>query len=107
MNYNSRLKSALLEMAGHIMDEAVTVVSARPLSPEEAIGKPDRTDFPILKGKEVMLEATFKGARGQAFTDMPGNFQGSLQKLIDLELRNNFERAVFIAGFNAVRWEKF
>ena len=102
MNYNSLLKSALLEMAGQMMGETVKVVSARQLSPEEAIGKPDRTDFPILKGREVMLEAVFRDARAHAFTDMPGDFHGSLQELMDLELRNNFERAVFIAGFNAV-----
>jgi uncharacterized protein (DUF4213/DUF364 family) len=85
-----------------MMEEKVHVVSARPLSPEEAIGKPDRTDYPILKGKEVMVGAVFRDARGQAFTDMPGNFEGTLQDLLDLDLRNNFERAVFIAGFNAV-----
>ena len=102
MNYYSKLKSELLETAGGMMTETVRVVSARPLSPEEAIGKPDRTDFPLLKGKEVMMEAVFRGARVHAFTDMPGNFHGSLQDLIDLDLRNNFDRAVFIAGFNAV-----
>lgn len=85
-----------------MMTETITVVSARPLTPEEAIGKPDRTDFPILKGKEVMVEAVFKGQKGQAFTDMPGEFQGTLQDLYNLNLRNNFERAVFIAGLNAV-----
>jgi len=49
-----------------------------------------------------MVEAVFRDAKGQAFTDMPGNFQGSLQDLLDLDLQNNFERSVFIAGFNAV-----
>jgi len=92
-------------MAGQMMDEMVKVVSARPLSPQEAIGKPDRTDFPILKGKEVMVEAVFRDSRGHAFTDMPGNFQGSLQAVMDLDLQTNFERAVFIATFNAVMRE--
>jgi hypothetical protein len=101
MDY-SLLKTEMTQMAAQMMGEPVRVVSARPLSPEEAIGRPDRTDFPILKGKEVMVEAVFKDGRGQAFTDMPGNFQGTLQNLLDLGLRNNFERAVFIAGFNAV-----
>jgi hypothetical protein len=102
MDYYRLLKSELAKMAGEMMSETVTVISARPLSPEEAIGKPDRTDFPLLKGKEVMVEAVFRGARAHAFTDMPGNFRACLQDLIDLDLRNNFERAVFIAGFNAV-----
>lgn len=85
-----------------MMDETVKIVSARPLSPEEAIGKPDRTDYPILKGKEVMVEAVFRNARAHAFTDTPGDFQGTLQKVLDLGLKTNFERAVFISTLNAV-----
>jgi uncharacterized protein (DUF4213/DUF364 family) len=96
------LKTELARMTGQIMDERVQVVSARPLSPEEAIGRPDRTDFPLQKGKEAMIEATFKGTRAHAFTDMPGHFYGSLREIADLGLRNNFERAVFVATFNAV-----
>ncbi len=96
------LRTELARMTGHMMDETVQVVSARPLSPEEAIGRPDRTDFPLQKGKEVMIEATFKGTRAQAFTDMPGHFHGSLKEIADLGLRNNFERAVFVAAFSAV-----
>jgi hypothetical protein len=102
MEYYDLLKKELAEMAAHMEEEKVNVVSARPLSPEEAIGKPDRTDYPILKGREVMVEAAFRDARGQAFTDMPGNFEGTLKDLLCLGLRNNFERAMFIAGFNAV-----
>lgn len=102
MEYYKKLKTELHAMAGQMMDETVRVVSARPLSPQEAIGKPDRTDFPILKGKEVMVEAVFRDSRGHAFTDMPGNFQGSLQAVMDLDLQTHFERAVFIATINAV-----
>ena len=60
-------------------DEQITVVSARTLSAKEAIGNPDRDDFPLLKGKEFMVEASFRGAKGQAFTDMPGNYKGYLK----------------------------
>lgn len=101
-DYYGILKSELMKTAGSMMDETVKVVSARPLSPEEAIGNPDRRDFPLLKGKEVMVEAVFKKARAHAYTDMPGDFDGSLQELYDLDLKNNFERALFIAGLNAV-----
>lgn len=96
------VRAEISRIAAHLMDEAIEVVSARPLSAEEVIGRPDRDDFPLQKGKEVMIEASFRGARGQAFTDMPGNFHGSLKDLIALDFRNNFERAVFVAGFNAV-----
>ncbi|AOQ24167.1 hypothetical protein MTAT_08080 [Moorella thermoacetica] len=83
-------------------EEEIQVVSARPLTPEEAIGRPERQDFPLLKGKEVMLQATFAGAVGQAYTDMPGNYQGTLKEVLALPLRNNYERAIFIATLNAV-----
>ncbi|NPV30076.1 MAG: hypothetical protein HPY58_10605 [Firmicutes bacterium] len=83
-------------------DEEVQVVSARALTSEEAIGRPERHDFPLLKGKEFMLQASFKGALGQAYTDMPGNYCGNLKDVLALPLQNNYERAVFVASLNAV-----
>ncbi len=83
-------------------DENVIVVNTRALTVDEAIGNPERQDYPIQKGKEVMLETTFKGSKGQAFTDQPGNFTGTLQDVINLQLQSNFERAVFVATLNAV-----
>ena len=85
-----------------LMSSKVEVVSARTLTPQEVIGKPERDDFPLLKGKEVMLQADFKGSLGQAFTDMPGNYNGTLKEIFDMPLDNNFQRAVFIATLNAV-----
>jgi len=85
-----------------INDETIEVISAKTLSPEEVIGRPERQDFPLLKGKEVMVEAVFRGAKGQAFTDIPGGFRGSVRDLMDLPLTNNLQRAVFIAGLNAL-----
>jgi len=85
-----------------LISSKVEVVSARTLTPQEVIGKPERNDFPLLKGKEVMLQADFNGGLGQAFTDMPGNYSGSLQEVLDLPLDNNFNRAVFISTLNAV-----
>lgn len=40
-------------------NEKVHIVSARDLTPTEAIGKPDRDDYPLLTGKEVMMEGPF------------------------------------------------
>ena len=85
-----------------LISSKVEVVSARTLTPQEVIGKPERDDFPLLKGKEVMIQADFNGGLGQAFTDMPGNYSGSLQEVLDLPLDNNFNRAVFISTLNAV-----
>jgi len=85
-----------------LMFTRVEVVSARTLTPQEVIGKPERDDFPLLKGKEVMIQADFNESLGQAFTDMPGNYSGSLGEILDMSLDNNFKRAVFIATLNTV-----
>ena len=77
-------------------------VSARGLSPEEAIGTPTRRDYPILTGKERMVEALVDGARGQAFTDAPRDFTGSLADIIEGPLTDNRERGVFVATANAL-----
>ncbi|NLN60374.1 MAG: hypothetical protein GX147_06670 [Deltaproteobacteria bacterium] len=90
-----------------ISDETISVLSARTLTVKEAIGEPERDDYPLMRGKEFMMEADFQGAKGQAFTDMPGNFRGSLRDVLSLDLADNFQRAIFIATLNAVmRHEK-
>lgn len=77
------------------------VVISRPLSPLEAIGDPGREDFPIIRGKEVLMQATFRGVSGQAFTAARGDFKGTLGDVLDLPLDESFERAVFVATMNA------
>lgn len=78
------------------------VITARGLSSREAIGNPGRKDFPLLQGKEVMIQAEFNGSYGQAFTDHPSNFEGNLQEIIDLPLDTNYQRAIIVASINAV-----
>lgn len=51
------------------------VVSVRGLKPEEAIGRPLHGDYPILRGREVLIQAELEGAIGQAFTDEPRRFE--------------------------------
>lgn len=77
-------------------------VTATPLTPEEAIGNPENHDYPLLKGKERIMEAEFRGAIGHAFTDMYGNFSGTLVEVTTMALKNNFRRAVFVSSLNAV-----
>lgn len=72
------------------------------LTPEQAIGKPDRQDFALLGGKEIMIEAQFKGSYGQAFTNQPQNFSGLLDDILNLNLDTIDNRAIFIATMNAV-----
>lgn len=98
------LRGRFIEMLKEkgLMDEHLDVISARTLKAEDAIGRPGRGDYPLLKGKEVMIEARFKDMKGQAFTDMPGDFEGTLRDITELSLTNNFHRALFIASINAV-----
>jgi hypothetical protein len=74
----------------------------RPLDPDEAIGRDADPSFVIMKGKERVIEATFQGHRGQAFTDRPAGWSGSLKDLLSLNLDEIPNRAVFVAGLNAV-----
>lgn len=78
------------------------LIKARGLSTKETIGNPEHYDFPLLEGNEVMIQAKFAESYGQAFTDCPGNFQGSLQEIIELPLDDNYRRALMIAAINAV-----
>ncbi|MEO0248966.1 MAG: DUF364 domain-containing protein [candidate division WOR-3 bacterium] len=77
-------------------------IRARALSTKEAIGNPEHQDFPIQKGKEKLMQATFRGAVGQSFTDMYGDYEGTLEEVLNLPLENNHQRAVFVASLNAV-----
>jgi len=78
------------------------VVATRPLSSSEAIGSPERDDFPLLRGKEVLMEASYRGSLGQAFTSASGVFSGTLQEVLNLPLEDPFNRAVLVSTINAV-----
>jgi uncharacterized protein (DUF4213/DUF364 family) len=80
---------------------AEVVVSSQ-LNAREVLGDPGRDDFPLLRGKEVLMQAVYGGSVGQAFTAASGSFRGSLKEVLELPLKNPFERAVFISTMNAV-----
>jgi hypothetical protein len=92
---------AKIVAAQHLLDAEVAV-RVSTLTPEQAIGQPTRRDFPIVEGKERVIEATFLGARGHAFTDSPQDFSGTLRDVLALPLTSNPNRAVFLAVLNAV-----
>ena len=89
-------------MAENDLLDKMVVIRAKPLTPEEVIGNPESEDFPILKGAERLMQAEFSGCFGQAFTDMYGDFEGTLQDVLAMELNNNYRRAIFVATLNAV-----
>jgi uncharacterized protein (DUF4213/DUF364 family) len=90
------------QITAHDLSKETISIRCQALSVEEAIGKPDRDDYPIVKGREVMVEADFKGSRGQAFTDEFGNADFTLKELLELNLDSNRNRSCFVAGLNAV-----
>ena len=77
-------------------------VSVKTLSPEEAIGNPKRRDFPIVEGKERVIEVEVMGCKAQAFTDSPREFSGTIGDVLALPLDTNSERAIFIGTLNAI-----
>lgn len=98
-----QLKSRVFDLwkAEGLLSEKIHI-RARALSTIEAIGNPEHQDFPIQKGKEKLMQADFMGAGGQAFTDMYGDYEGTLEQVLQLPMDNNHQRAVFVASLNAV-----
>lgn len=108
-----RSRSALRgRLAPEDLERLAVDVRVVPLSPEEAIGDPGRRDYPILVGRERVVEARLLErrsdgdgvplARGHAFTDEPGGFEGTLDEILELPLDSNRRRAVFVATLNAL-----
>lgn len=78
------------------------VVVSIPLSSREALGELYRDDFPLLRGKEVLMQAVYRGSAGQAFTSASGSFKGTLGDVLELPLTGSFERSVLVSTMNAV-----
>jgi hypothetical protein len=99
-----RCRAWLKEKAGEGALEPGEPIAARPLLPREALGEGDaiRHDYPLRKGREFLLEATFRGERGQAFTEKPVHWTGTVKDLEVLDLGKDEERALFVASLNAV-----
>ncbi len=90
-------------LAAHSLEQEAVTISCRALSAEEAIGETKRRDFPIITGKDIMIQAEYRSGRGQAFTDAPAVFEGSLADIARLEIEtNSHNRGIFIASLNAV-----
>jgi uncharacterized protein (DUF4213/DUF364 family) len=103
MNLYEELKDALSrETKKHNLSGQNISVRCKALSAKEAIGKPEHDDYPIIKGREVMVEAVFEGAKGQAFSDKFENADYLVDDLLTIKLDSNKKRASFISGLNAV-----
>ncbi len=100
------LASAKAKVESYLKEEDLfeenILVRAKVLSAQEAIGNPERDDFPLLKGREKIMEADFRGCLGHAFTDMYGGFEGRVAELFRMPLNNNYRRALLVATINAL-----
>jgi hypothetical protein len=85
----------------YFMQEPIQVM-IRPLSPRQAIGAPVRQDYPLLTGKEVIVEAEFRGSYGQAFTSRPEPYHGSLSDVLAIPISEAGNRAILLSTINAV-----
>ncbi|HUT97375.1 MAG TPA: DUF364 domain-containing protein [Dehalococcoidales bacterium] len=86
----------------HGLEGEEVIVKAAALSTEQAIGNPEDKDYPLVKGEERLMQAEFRGSRGQVFTDRYGDFNGRLADIAQMDLNNNFRRAIFVSSLNAV-----
>lgn len=100
--YNNLIDTFKKYISGKITIDSEIKVSCRELDPSEAIGNPKRKDFPLLNGKEVLIEADFDGFKGQAYTDIPTIFNGNILEVLNLDLEKNSSNAILIATINAV-----
>lgn len=92
----------MLPQVKALLDDPVTV-RAKALTPVEAIGITERKDYPILTGRDVMIEAEYRGCRGQAFTDAPAQYAGTLREILALPFATDpYARGLLVAGINAV-----
>ncbi|SHI33994.1 Putative heavy-metal chelation [Dethiosulfatibacter aminovorans DSM 17477] len=97
-NLNKKFKE--LVKSNNLENESI-IIETRALKPEEAIGHTSRKDYPILTGKEVLMNAYFKECIGQSFTNAPSKFKGTLKDVASLDLSFNKNRAIFISVLNA------
>lgn len=83
-----------------IKDKEITV-KVESLTSQEAIGSPLKREYPLLKGKESLIQASIGDSFGQAFVDEPASFSGALEDVKNLPLNSNKNRGIFIATVNA------
>lgn len=86
----------------HGLGEQVVTVVTRPSATQESTGEGIREEYALTHGDVVLVEATFSGAIGQALSDEPAQFSGTLDQALDIRLDTNGQRALFVATANAI-----
>lgn len=98
-----KLKTALQQHAEQngLLNEPLRIECSA-LTAEEAIGTPREQDYPIQHGREIMLQAVFRGSAGQAFSRETVQRTFTLRDVLGLPLESDWQRAVLVASANAV-----
>jgi hypothetical protein len=102
MNFLERARTLLraeLDQAGFDLEERVEI---RPLHPDEAIGPRAASDLAIRRGPEKIVQAEIGGVVGQAFTDRPMAWTGTVGQALELDLSLIAHRAHVVALINTL-----
>jgi len=59
-------------------------------------------EYPIVRGKEVIMECRFRDSKAHVFTPMPYEGKVSIKEVLNFSLRTIPERSVFYCALNAV-----
>lgn len=78
------------------------LIEIKTLSTDEILGTAERKDFPVLAGKEIIQQASFRTGAGQAFTSQPTSGSLTVKQLAEMPVDSIKNQGVFIAGLNAV-----
>jgi hypothetical protein len=92
MDISTIVRQELERLAKDHLDERVKITFGKAKLDSSRI-----KDYPLLRGKEVLVKADFRGCKGEAFTSNPMEFEGSIREVLACD--NN---AVIIATLNAV-----
>jgi len=99
MQYDNLFKSYLRERirVAKLVDELAkfTVLDSR-------FVKLPSNEYALMKGKEVIVNCEIRGCYGQAFTDKPTECKVKIDRILDLNLDDTGNRALFFSALNAV-----
>lgn len=77
-------------------------ISIRPLTVAEAVGPQAAPALALVRGPEHLIQAEYDGIPGQAFTDRPQAWSGTILDALELEFSDVAQRAWLVATINAL-----
>ncbi|ADP77047.1 protein of unknown function DUF364 [Methanothermus fervidus DSM 2088] len=80
MKIKEKIKKYLKSFTKDLLDEEIEIKVANPNLDTKKI-----KDYPLVKGKEILLRANFKGNFGDCFTNSPTVFKGKIKDILKHE----------------------